>query len=582
MLFNRVTDDIISAINTTQAVIQFTPDGIVVDANPIFLALTGYSLTELKGQHHRVLVPPTLREAKAYSRFWADLQAGQAQAGEFQRLSKAGQEIWLQATYTPISRHGRVVRVIKFATDITDQVKLRADQAAQIAAINRTDAVIEFSPTGDILTANENFLSLFGYSLSELQGQHHSLLVPEQIAHSRAYQELWHKLAQGEFQSGEFERVAKNGHSVWIHGTYNPIRAANGDVYKVIKFASDITAEVTKRDEFEMLSMVANQTDNAVLIGDLDYRITYANHGFERMTGFSFEAVKGKRTVEFLVGKNTNLNSVKRIQNELAQPRPFYEEIEIHNAQQQPIWISITSNPTHNAVGEHIGYIAILSEITKVKNIAIENTARFNALSQANLVYEWHGNGQPLSINDYAIQHFHLSKEHFYSGFGHYENWFDAVQLKQIESGKSISKEINLSVGGKTIGISATFCGVCDSTNRLLKVIVFGTDITSRMAVVNSSNEVMQSLLNSGNEISKIVSSINGIAEQTNLLALNAAIEAARAGEAGRGFAVVADEVRNLAAKAGSSASEINTVVANNQELMEQLSNTLQRLNLQS
>lgn len=581
MLFSSANNDVIRAINASQAVIQFSPQGIILDVNDIFLRLTGYSLSELKGQHHRMLVASQEASNRAYSDFWRALGEGKAQGGEFRRLGKNGKEIWIQATYTPIVSGGKVQKIIKFASDISAQVQARQESAAQLEALNHAQAVIEFTPDGTVLNANENFLHLFGYRLSELKGQHHRALVPDEIASSRAYSDFWAQLRQGQYQSGDFERVNKVGKSVWIHGTYNPIRNSSGEVYKVIKFATDISAEVARREEFALLSIVANQTDNGVLIGDLNYRVLYANHGFERMTGFAFKDIKGKRTVDFIVGRNTDPATVKHMQDELAQPRPFYTEIEVHNAQGQPLWVSVTSNPTYHEDGSQQGYIAILADISTVKHAAIENAARFAAIGQANLVVEWRANGEILSINDYAKEHLALSEAALAQALGHYKGSLNDAELKQIDQGQSVIKELSLQVGSKALGLAATVCGVMDSLGKLTKVILFGSDISARMEVVDTSNEVMQSLLQSGKEISGMVASINGIAEQTNLLALNAAIEAARAGEAGRGFAVVADEVRNLASKAGSSASEINKVVSGNQSLMRQLSDALAQLNIQ-
>lgn len=582
MPFRSDAKNILKAINSTQAVIQFTLDGIIIDANDNFLNTLGYSLDEIKGKHHRMFVDPKEAASSNYQHFWADLRAGRPQTAEFKRITKDGREVWIQASYTPIMSGKKVERIIKFAVDITQQVLSNSDYIAQIEAISRSNAIIEFDLSGTILKANKNFLELMEYSLEEIVGKKHRIFVDSREANSPAYDQFWEKLRSGQFQTNEYERITKSGRHVWIHATYNPIRAPNGELVRIIKFASDITAEVEKRQEFELLSMVANDTDNAVIITDTTRHILYVNNGFERMTGFGLNDVKGNRVINILVGKNTNATTVKRIQDELDQPRAFYDEIEIHRADGSSFWISVTNNPVFDKYGHHKAFIAILSDITDVKRVALENASRFTAISQSNLVVEWDVQGAITSINEYATQQFKINKQDFSRALGPYRNWLTSDQLKRINNGDSVITEISVPVGGQIIGLSATFCGILNSVDELYKVIMYGADITGRMLVVNTSSEVMQALLQSGSKINTMVSSINAIAEQTNLLALNAAIEAARAGDAGRGFSVVADEVRNLASKAGNSASEINSVVSNNQKLLVQLSDTLEKLNLKT
>lgn len=575
-------DDIIKALHQTMAVIEFSTDGTVVHANKNFLRLMEYQLPEIVGKPHRIFLDQAASQTRDYQQFWHELRAGKAQVAEFKRRTKSGKAVWIQASYTPILHNGKVSRIIKFATDITAEVMQRADMQSQIEAIQRSEAVIEFNLDGQILTANQNFLQLMRYQLSEVQGKHHRIFVDPQEASSEQYRQFWATLRQGHYQTADFKRLTKGGQPVWIHATYNPILGPDGEVLKVVKYASDITAEIIQKQEAELLSMVANETDNAVIISDVNRKIQYVNQGFTKMTGYSSAEIMGHVAAEVLVGPKTDEEARQRIEAELAAPRAFYDEIEIHRRDGSSLWISVTSNPVHNERGEHHSYIAILADITPVKSSALENQVRFDAISQSNLMLEWDAQGKIVAMNDYASRILQIKNEEFNNACKSWQQCLSPEQQQQLLSGKNIRKDLSFTISNRTISLAATFSAIRHPKGDLQKVIFYGTDISKRQQVVQQSDQVMAELLNSGKSINNMVSSINAIADQTNLLALNAAIEAARAGEAGRGFSVVAEEVRNLASKAGASASEINTVVNQNQALLQNLATTLNQLASQS
>lgn len=577
--FKSSADNIVAAINATQAVIQFSLDGIIQSANDNFLQTMGYNLNEVVGKHHRIFVDPVDAQSTEYTAFWQQLRQGKSQTGEFKRKAKDGSDVWIQASYTPILKNGKVERIIKFATDITQQVLERANLESQIRAIHRAQAVIEFSLNGTILDANQNFLTLMGYSLGEITGKHHKIFVPAEEAQSQAYQQFWQSLRSGSSQTAEYKRLTKSGQEVWIHATYNPITTPDGKVIKIVKFASDITEEVAKRAEFRLLSMVANETDNAVIITNPQREIQYVNRGFSNMTGYAIADVLGHRPRDFLVGPKTDQKTAQRIDAELSAPNAFYDEIEIYRRNGESLWISITSNPVQDKHGNHLGFIAIMADITQVKTAAMEAAARLQALSELQLVLEWNLEGQLLDINNYIEQHSNVSRDSFISSMQPWRSYLTEQQVAAVLQGKSVRTELKLTITKHSFCFDATFRAITDPYGNISKVLCYGADITARLGVVNKSEQVMQQLLQSGSSINQMVSTINAIADQTNLLALNAAIEAARAGDAGRGFSVVADEVRNLAAKAGTSASEINSVVSQNQTLLQDLASTLNTLN---
>jgi len=236
------------ALDRSQAVIEFRPDGTILTANANFLAVMGYTLPEVQGQHHAMFVDAAHHNSPEYQAFWDTLRRGTFQSAEFKRIAKGGRFVWIQASYNPVlDRAGRVVKVVKFAVDITAQ-KIRAlDLDGQITALHRSQAVIAFDPTGTILDANQNFLDAVGYRLDEIVGRPHSLFVDAVEQTGASYHAFWDRLRRGEFAAGEFKRVAKGGREVWIHGTYNPITDADGTVSKVVKFATDVTVQVHER-----------------------------------------------------------------------------------------------------------------------------------------------------------------------------------------------------------------------------------------------------------------------------------------------------------------------------------------------
>ena len=242
----------VSALSKSQAVIEFSLDGTIITANRNFLEVMGYRLDEIQGQHHGMFVTPEERGGVAYREFWARLARGEYQSAEYKRLGKGGREIWIQASYNPIfDEAGKPLKVVKFATDVTARKIRSLEDAGKISAIGKSQAVIEFDMDGKVLTANQNFLAALGYTLSEIVGRHHSMFVSADERDGEAYRAFWAGLNAGEFQSGEYQRVGKGGRQVFIQASYNPIRDLNGKPFKVVKYASDTTAQVIARKRSE-------------------------------------------------------------------------------------------------------------------------------------------------------------------------------------------------------------------------------------------------------------------------------------------------------------------------------------------
>jgi methyl-accepting chemotaxis protein len=243
----------LAALDRSQAIIEFAPDGTILTANQNFLSPFGYRLAEVQGKHHRIFVDEKTSASPDYAKFWDQLRRGEFQSGEFRRLAKSGEVVWIQGSYNPVSLGGPPFKVVKYATVITKRVLEAAENAGQIAAIDRSQGIVHFDMSGTVLHANANFLNMMGYSASEVVGRHHGMFVePEQRA-SAEYRRFWEQLRQGEFQASEYCRMAKGGRKVWIQASYNPILDPTGVPLKVVKFATDITANVVRRQRREQI-----------------------------------------------------------------------------------------------------------------------------------------------------------------------------------------------------------------------------------------------------------------------------------------------------------------------------------------
>lgn len=240
-------EGVVAAVHRSQAVIEFDLEGRVLTANDNFLQLMGYTAAEVVGKHHRIFCDPEYTATDAYAEFWERLSSGEFHTGEYRRLAKGGRDVWIQATYNPIlGLDGQPLKVVKFASDVTGVKLHNAEIAGRMAAVDRSQAVIEFDLEGVVLRANENFLRTMGYSAREIVGQHHSTFCSEEYKRSEEYRDFWLRLGKGEFISGRFHRVGKFGRDVHIQASYNAIFDLDGNPVKVVKYAYDITPQVER------------------------------------------------------------------------------------------------------------------------------------------------------------------------------------------------------------------------------------------------------------------------------------------------------------------------------------------------
>lgn len=242
---------ILAAIDRSMACIEFDTSAKILDANENFLKTMGYSsLAQIQGKHHEIFCEGGYAGSKAYQDFWNRLKRGEFFRGRVKRVTATGEHIWLEATYNPVyDETGKVIRVMKFASDITERTLESLEDQAKLAAIDRASAVIEFLPDGTIQKTNKNFLEVMGYREEELKGKHHRMLCDSHFVSSHEYTNLWAKLNRGEFVAGRMKRISRDGREVWLEASYNPVLDENRQVVRVVKFATDITQSVLQQRE---------------------------------------------------------------------------------------------------------------------------------------------------------------------------------------------------------------------------------------------------------------------------------------------------------------------------------------------
>ena len=450
----------IEAVHRSQAVIEFDLAGAILFANDHFLSTTGYQLAEVVGRSHAIFLRKEEAEAPYYKAFWSALRQREPQEGQFLRIGKDGTPFWLQAIYAPVlGRDGKPTKIVKFATDITAQKAEIANSEAQIAAIRKSQAVIEFNLDGIILDANDNFLNAVGYRLDEIRGQHHRLFVGSEEHQSETYKRFWSKLGRGEYDEGEYLRIGKGGRRIWIQATYNPILDSAGRPYKVVKFASDITQ---RHLEQEALQLTVAETQQVVA-----------------------------------AAKQRNLNPRIDMAGKAGDLRNLCEGV--------------------NALIE-----TLCDVVTTTADISGTLTAGSSTINQDSRNLAQRTEEQASSLEETAATTEEL-----------------AASVKQ-----SAARAQDATALGENANAIANRGG----------------------EIVSAAIAAMERIESASANIADIINVIDTIAFQTNLLALNAAVEAARAGEAGRGFAVVASEVRALAQRSSDSANDIKKLITNSAE----------------
>ncbi|WP_408586196.1 PAS domain S-box protein [Novosphingobium sp.] len=608
----------LDAIDRAFALIEFDLSGRVLDANRNFLTLMGYALDDIVGQHHRIFCDKEYAGSAAHRQFWQKLGQGDFDQGEYKRLRKDGGEVWIQASYNPVfGLDGEPVKIIKVAMDVTQQRLAAAEAAGKVAAIDRAQAVIEFALDGTVLAANTNFLSVMGYDLDQVVGRNHKIFCEPAYVASPDYAELWSRLRTGEYVTGVFKRVAANGREVWIRATYNPILDLEGRPSKIVKFALDISDTQRRNLEFEGK---VNAIDRAQAMVEfaLDGTVLDANENFLALTGYAIDEVRGRKHRLFCDQATTQSAEYAAFWEKLARGEYDTGEYRRRTKDGRDIWIQATYNPIFDLEGKPVKVVKFANDITEQKRRAVEFQAKVDAISRAQAVIEFDLDGNVLSANDnflrvtgYSLrevlgQHHSMFCSPDYIRSLEYRDFWLRLTRGEFHTGRyhRVGKY------DRDIYIQATYNPILDLAGNPVRIVKYATDVTDQVLLekdigtrahemaglidrlsnsihaindateaagklsretqcnaeggrtaISGAIESIELIQKSASGIAEIVSIIGEIAGQTNLLAFNAEIEPARAGEHGVGFSVVAGEVRKLAERSSTAARDISRLI---------------------
>jgi methyl-accepting chemotaxis protein len=491
----------LAASSNAQAVIECELDGTIRTANEMFLQLLGYTLDELRGRHHSMLVAAADRDSSEYRALWAKLARGESDSARYRRVGKGGREVWLQGCYQPLcDARGVPYKVVNFATNISEQQTRIAMCVSEITAIRRVRAMIEFELDGTIRMANPNFLKMFDYTLEQITGRHHSMLVSAAYRESAEYRELWARLGRGEYEAGEHLCIGKHGNEIWLQGYYSPTLDANGKPVTVVSYNTNVTAQVLMSQQLQATVQQTQAAVKAALHGDLTQRVA-------------------------LEGKSGQVEALSRGVNELFDTMGAVIDdvnVVVECAKQRDLSARIDTVGKSGAFGKlGSGINALIGNmmtlVQQIKSSAAEVKTGAEEISKGNLNLSQRTEEQASSLEETAS-----SMEQMTSTVRQTAD--NAGQANQL----ALAARRQAEKGGTVVAAAV-----------------------ASMAGINAASK----------KIADIIGVIDEIAFQTNLLALNAAVEAARAGEQGRGFAVVATEVRNLAGRSATAAKEIKALI---------------------
>jgi methyl-accepting chemotaxis protein len=521
-----------NAISRSQAVIEFDLDGMVLSANGNFLALFGYKLSDVVGAHHRMFCSASTIASAAYLEFWQHLRAGEFSSGEFLRIGAGGRHVHIQASYNPVFDHdGKPVKIIKFASDITQAKMKSIEDDGKIAAISRSQAVIEFDMTGNVITANDNFLALMEYDLASIVGKHHRLFVDKLEVNGSAYRAFWAKLARGEFNAGEYLRFGKGGKQVWINATYNPIFDADGVPFKVVKFCSDTTAAKLLADETGT-RMEAVSLSNCIMEMDGADNILALNPRMTQALGSGAADLIGKPAEVLFFNAEQSLASQKEraeyaeIWRQLREGQSVSGQYRRRRVNGGEVWFAASFTPIMGLDGLLCKVVFIGSDVTDAMLAQLEADGKLGAIDRAQAVIEFDLTGRVLTANsnflalmDYQLdeivgRHHRMFVAPEYASSSQYTAFWEALGRGEFYSGeyKRIGKN------GREVWIRATYNPIFDRYGNPVKVVKFANDVTSSK-LLNAEFEAKVAAIDLGQAVAEFDLDGNVLTANRNFLA---------------------------------------------------------------
>ena len=564
---------------TAIAAVTIDDQNKVVFYNRAAENLWGYRADEVIGRNVKMLVPPEHQGGHdQYINRHRQSRQGNiiGETVELPFVRKDGERRWISVTISAIDV-GSTFFYTALARDCTEDRENRIKSEQVLAQAH--DAVVTIDEHNCVNFFNAAAEELWGYRADEVLGQNVKMLVaPEHQANHDSYVNRNRNTGQDRIIGKPIELPIHRKDKSVRWGLVTLAKVDLGDRVHYTAFVKDVTDEVAQRDEIAMLSLVANETSNAVLITDKHGKIEYANRGFERMTGYRLDEVRGKIPGSFLQGEDTDPDTVARIGHKLEHGEDFYEEILNYTKDGRPYWIAMSINPVFDDQNRIQRYVSVQADITETKQQARDSMDRLTLMDEALMVVEWSPKGEPLQHNALFESKAGSRQAAEKAALAIWKQ-ANSDQVEAIEGSEQTKLQADFEdETGKTHTFDARLCALKDFSNNITRYVLFGIDISDRQAAVEETNKAMQELLGVSEQIGDIVSSISGISGQTNLLALNAAIEAARAGEAGRGFAVVAEEVRHLAYRSSDSASQITDLVEDTRVRIDDLAVSLKKI----
>lgn len=550
------------------AVVSINDQNIVTYFNRSAEQLWGYNSDEVVGQNVKMLVPQEFRAnhdqfVNANRTTGQDKIVGTSRDVEIER--KDGERIWANLSLSKV-RAGEKIFYTAFVKDITEQRRSRETITQTLS--QAIDPVVTINARNEVTFFNAAAEKFWGYSAKEVLGKNVKMLVPSEIRAQHDDYVNANRVTGVDKIVGRSREVLverADGQRVWGSLSLSKIRV-DGEV-SYTAFVKDVDEEVRNREQFKLLSLVADETDNLVIITDANGLIEYVNPGFEKLTGYTSEEVIGRKPGDFLQGPETSGETRAKIRQQLHAGAPFYDEILNYTKAGEPYWISLSINPVRNQNNEIVRFISVQANITDVKLKAKEFETRMAAITESNVVLEWGPEGVLEQGNE------NLNRVMARIGIADRENLslaslFTPEQVEQMRRGQTVTDEIMLKGEHDTAWLSGAVQVLLGFGGRVERFTMYATDSTAQRKATQETRTIVSGVLE---QVSQMAESLRDISEQTNLLSLNASIEAARAGQHGAGFAVVATEVRELADRSSKSTDEITRVVVSTQDKLNEL-----------